>query len=507
MYRLGTRIIVSALAALSFVASSPAQSLSEATGRPSWANVEAIIGELLAGVQGVCCIGPDCCVEVDGMQALYCDQMCASCTFIQDATCDACDATSPPSGPAETGACCYFQAECCVTTPDVCGQILIGIYQGANTNCGQCVDGACCNDDAQCVITDVLNCVEAGGTFFGPASTCDGVVCGESGTCCLPDGGCVQLGETECSIFGGEFLGQTGCDACPETAACCRPQICTTVIQSFCDAVGGIWMQGMACSDDPCDEPTGACCLFGSCLEDRTEANCNDLGGTYFGDDFFCADVCCVVVIDFEDQADIPGGSEPLDNGQVIDDGEFGGDSFINTITGTGFNNGPAIYDTTPGVNLDDPDLWVDQGNALILQQKHYPEQDPPGYFARPNDAAEGGTIDIALNCHVRMQSVDLIDVCADDGEGVVVTLYNSNSRTRTFIVPAGWTSPGDGGVETLLLDTLDDQTKNGVTATAEEDDGFDPNRIDRITFEWDGSGAVDNLEFCLQYGLCLDEC
>ena len=48
---------------------------------------------------------------------------------------------------------------------------------------------------------------------------------------------------------------------------------------------------------------------------------------------------------------------------------EFGNHVSISTVqSGTDGHLGAAIYDSTPGVNPVDQDLWVDRGNILILQ-------------------------------------------------------------------------------------------------------------------------------------------
>ena len=98
-------------------------------------------------------------------------------------------------------------------------------------------------------------------------------------------------------------------------------------------------------------------------------------------------------------------------------------------------------------MNEHDDDLKVDQGNALILQQFSYPTQSPPGIFETPNDSAQGGVLSIFFLHPTRPLSVDVIDICAGDNEGVVITMFDSNGKARTIFVDAGYTSAGDGGV------------------------------------------------------------
>ena len=204
------------------------------------------------------------------------------------------------------------------------------------------------------------------------------------------------------------------------------------------------------------------------------------------------------MLIDFSTEDDF---QTPLVNGQDIAPGdEFGG--VIASIEGSGYNRGAAIFDTTLGGPNDpgpDPDLLnVGYGNALILQQRHFPAQSIPGIFDHPNDAAQGGTIDILFGHLVHLISIDLFDICANDNEGAVVRLFDQFGGIRTYTVPAGYTSVGDGGVRTLDLETLLDQPgATGDVARAEQDDDFEPDRVVALRIVLAGSGAVDDLHFC----------
>lgn len=79
--------------------------------------------------------------------------------------------------------------------------------------------GACCYGDGVCVITTESNCISSGGVFQGGGTSCDPNPCPQpDGACCLPDGSCIETSEGECALLGGTFQGAgTNCvdDPCP----------------------------------------------------------------------------------------------------------------------------------------------------------------------------------------------------------------------------------------------------------------------------------------------------
>ncbi|MEL6329978.1 MAG: hypothetical protein AAFR38_09965 [Planctomycetota bacterium] len=200
-----------------------------------------------------------------------------------------------------------------------------------------------------------------------------------------------------------------------------------------------------------------------------------------------------VTVIDFSTEDD---GLTPLVNGQVIDT-EFG---FIFNLSSSGANAGLGIFDTdTTGPNASgaDPDLLVDLGNALILQNNNggFGSQ-TAGVFDTANDDADGGTITFDFTLEVELVSLDLIDMNGNNGG--TVTLTDANGLTRIYTVPNEWTfdpSVQPFGWDTLDLTTLADQAgETGNLATALEDAGFDAARVVRLDVFFVGSGALDNL-------------
>ncbi len=220
------------------------------------------------------------------------------------------------------------------------------------------------------------------------------------------------------------------------------------------------------------------------------------------------ADVRGATKIDFSFEDDL---TTPLVNGQKIDElEEFG---ILFTVLGAGPNSGVAIFDSTPGINLPDPDLWVGLGNIMILQENAGGAGALTGdIFDTPNDdPTSNNFIHFNFIGLVSVHAIDLIDI--DDNGPVTVTLTDANNNIRRYAVPKEWTydisAPGlpvgAKGYDTLDLTTLADQTgEGGATATATEDPGFDPNAVTRLSVEFDGSGGLDNLIFAPEPGTLL---
>lgn len=217
-----------------------------------------------------------------------------------------------------------------------------------------------------------------------------------------------------------------------------------------------------------------------------------------------CTSSALAVNIDFSVEDD---GVTPLANGQKIDVGqEFG---VLFDVSSSGNNAGAAIFDSTSGVNAADPDLWVNLGNILILQENNGSADAITGdFFNTPNDdASQGNQIFFDFFSPIYAQSIDLIDV---NGNGpVTVTLRDQGGLTRTYFAPMHWTfdisASGPNGFETLNLTTLANQPgEGGGIATANEQAGFNPNDVINITITFDGSGGVDNLNFTPEPGTGL---
>lgn len=183
-------------------------------------------------------------------------------------------------------------------------------------------------------------------------------------------------------------------------------------------------------------------------------------------------------------------------------------------IYGTGDGHlDAAIFDSTSGVNSRDPDLWVNLGNIMILQNDDDKSTtlDPTFglVFDIPNDEqskSDQGAILFSFHQPVELLSLDMVDF--NGGAGATLTLTDASSLEREYIVPSKWTYDiavsqhitGAKGWETLDLTTLADQVgEKNSKAIASEDAGFDPLNVRSLEVRFDGdpaSAGIDNLTF-----------
>jgi len=195
-------------------------------------------------------------------------------------------------------------------------------------------------------------------------------------------------------------------------------------------------------------------------------------------------------------------GGNPLVDGQDISSPPEFGNLF--NITSGGPNAGAAIFDSSvggpnDGPGMPDPDLIVDLGNILILQNNNNAAQSVAGIFDTPDDDLDGGFVEFSFLSPAEMTSVDLIDI--NGAAATTVTLTDTNGLMRTYNVPSFWTGDvvdnGPPGFGTLFLNTLADQPgPNGPLATAMEDAGFDAMDVTTLRFDFAGSAGIDNLTF-----------
>lgn len=192
---------------------------------------------------------------------------------------------------------------------------------------------------------------------------------------------------------------------------------------------------------------------------------------------------------------------DDLANGQEVTSAlRFENSVEIEGLTANGL--GAAVFDSSPGgpnAWSSDPDLLVDRGNVLILQER--PLQNLPGIYDFPDDARAGGDLHFRfLPFGARLASLDLIDICPLPGEGATVSLFDVDDNRARYSIPAGWTEDvsvdGPPGYRTLDLTTSAPQPGFLSTATALVDAAFDPALVTRMAVHLEGSGAVDDLTY-----------
>ena len=204
--------------------------------------------------------------------------------------------------------------------------------------------------------------------------------------------------------------------------------------------------------------------------------------------------------LDFQTEDDF---ATPLVNGQAISTPpEFGN---LVRISSAGANAGPATFDTTPG-GPNDPaindDMLIGYGNVLLLEDDSYAfAQTVPGVFDFVTDDPDGGDIVFDFTSLVIPRSILLADINPPPSLGASVTLFDREGRTRTYAIEPGWTGTyGNAGPHRLDLVTLDPQPGNGTPrfATATQTEGYERGRVVRLVVHLTGTGAVDELSFCI---------
>lgn len=207
------------------------------------------------------------------------------------------------------------------------------------------------------------------------------------------------------------------------------------------------------------------------------------------------------IVVDWSMDAD----ANPFLNGQRLTDDKGSvytfGDLFEMRTSGS--NLGAVIFDTSkPGPNVGgpDPDLLVNRGNLVTLQDTRSKRMSGGRFFQTPNDsAALDGVYEIDFLARAEALSIDLVDI--DHGNLVEVILRDGAGLTRTYTVPAEWTGAPDRGfvgVATLDLTTLADQfgPGKGGPAKAWQQEGFNAADLDSMRINFANSGGWTNLTF-----------
>ncbi len=213
------------------------------------------------------------------------------------------------------------------------------------------------------------------------------------------------------------------------------------------------------------------------------------------------ASLAAPIVYTFETEDDL---TTPLGHGQIVDPAfdvgpaEFGVVFNISsTQDGSDGHLGVTVFDSDLSGTLD-PDLEVNTGNILILQNDDNPAQSGD-FYDDPNDERnfnDRGTIVFDFLETVAPLSINIVD--ADGGFTGLLTLTDIAGRTRSYSVPENWTNefPTLNGFGTLLLTDLLPQSGEGTgsDATAVEDAGFNDVAVVQLTVSLTGSGGIDDL-------------
>jgi hypothetical protein len=210
------------------------------------------------------------------------------------------------------------------------------------------------------------------------------------------------------------------------------------------------------------------------------------------------------IVIDFESYHD----ASALENGRQLSTvaGLFEQGLFTISSSADNQNGGgrAAIFDSDPnGPNASggDPDLLVDLGNIVIVQNdggSFLDQAVTPGVYDTADDDAQAGQIVFGFTGALALDSIDLVDI--NGNAALTVTLEDTLGLTRIYAVPSKWTKDisvdGPDGFDTLLLSTLADQDGEGSSgpATASQDAGFNQNQVVSLTIDFTGSAGIDNL-------------
>ena len=212
------------------------------------------------------------------------------------------------------GACCIESSngtECIELVLEEDCAYLNGIYNGAGTTCDSILCeplGACCvtvGSTPSCMDAITEDLCEDGSWYEG--ATCEDInwECTPPwGACCLADvNACWDVfSQIECNQVGGTFYENETCNDVncqPSTGACCVMNDCTLSTPEDCLNMGGdFYSAGTDCASMPCEEPIlfGACCITvdgGPDCYKAYELQCNDLGGSYMGDESVCEPGVC----------------------------------------------------------------------------------------------------------------------------------------------------------------------------------------------------------------------
>lgn len=208
------------------------------------------------------------------------------------------------------------------------------------------------------------------------------------------------------------------------------------------------------------------------------------------------------ITLDFETEDDF---LTPLSNGQEISDPDLPNGEFGNLVEISSSTGRLAIFDSDPaGPNSGglDPDLLVDTGNLLIIQNDTKLAKTGDN-FNTPDDDENGGNVFFDFSVHPDgfVEPLDVLVADINGGGMFTALLTDINGNTRLYDVTDDFSFDiavnGPDGYETLdFTDIVVQNGEGGGTATATTDPGYDGTRVVSIEFDFAGSAGIDDLRF-----------
>ena len=288
-------------------------------------------------VYGACCTPSGCFISnandcrVPPFSAFFPNQPCTAacgqadkpcccgtaCFFIDPSACTAAGGTSASGSSCTPNPCAApVTGACCTPCTGACTNTTAAQCPGAgmffpNQPCapGVCIPqplfGRCCLGQV-CSYVSSCDCVNKGGTFYGPTGVCTAAQCAQevTGSCCNPNTGvCMALSSGSCAQIGGNFLAGQPCSAqlaCQSPGgACCCCGACHVFDAITCALSGGTFTAGATCTPNFCQNvtTTGACCVPGLPCQVGTQTQCLNNMGVWFPNGACqpdpCTTACC----------------------------------------------------------------------------------------------------------------------------------------------------------------------------------------------------------------------
>ena len=156
----------------------------------------------------------------------------------------------------------------------------------------------------------------------------------------------------------------------------------------------------------------------------------------------FAQDECVTLDFSASDQGPLAHGQDLETPGETFGCVSIGGSPIGGGPLG---NAGAAIFDSTNGPAGQDPDLMVDQGNILILQNNANAQvlTKAGDLYVHPNDDQDGGTLSFTFCQPVDATTIDVIDIDDANGPGSPMARRWSCSTSTCSRIPSSCPTAG----------------------------------------------------------------